>query len=128
MFSRTGSATDHPLPAALDLRSAKVEEVARVVPDEPVALDGSTVASDLVFGFHQEVVVVAQPVGEREAAHASSDDQVPRAIHIKVRVGFLHTLKGIFHGGIFFGCPAREVTSGVNPFAYTVLWRMVPLL
>ena len=59
----------------LDLRVPEVEEVAGVVPDEPVTVDRAAVAADLVRCVDQDVVRLAEGLREGEAAHAGADDQ-----------------------------------------------------
>ncbi len=56
----------------LDFRMAEVEEVPRVIPNEAVALDGTAIAADLLVGLEDETVLIAQPIGKRESAHAGA--------------------------------------------------------
>jgi hypothetical protein len=72
----------HPLDEVLlDLRMSEVEEVARVVPDEPVLNDGAAVASDLVVRVDEEHPRIVEPIGEGEAADAGADDEEAGVVH-----------------------------------------------
>ena len=68
----------------LDLGMPEVKEVARVVPDEALLLDGLAPAADFTVGLEDEVVVVAalgEGRGGREAGDAGADDERTNGIH-----------------------------------------------
>src|SRR5690606_23960220 len=59
----------------LDVLVSKVEEVARVVPHETIALDGLAVAAHILLGLVDEVVGAIESGGERQVGYASAYDE-----------------------------------------------------
>src|ERR1019366_185687 len=65
-------------------RVLEVKEVARVVPDEAVSLDGLAPAADLAVGLEDEVVGVAalrERRGGGQAGDAGADDESANGVH-----------------------------------------------
>jgi hypothetical protein len=63
------------------LRMLEMEEMARVVPDEPVLVDRLAVTADLRVRFENEVVPTLERGGCREPADAGTDDERLRGLH-----------------------------------------------
>ncbi len=82
LVDREDALPRHPLAEPrLDVLVLEVEEVAGVVPDEPLLLHRLAVAADLAVGFEHEVVVVAESGGRREAADACAEDEGAHGMH-----------------------------------------------
>jgi predicted RNA-binding protein with PIN domain len=81
----------HAIPQpALDLWTAKMEEVPGVVPDEAVALDGLAVAAGLAVGLDDLNLglgliapngLLTHPIGKRQPGDARANDQILDRVH-----------------------------------------------
>src|SRR5258708_16204465 len=59
----------------------EMEEMPRVVPDEPGSLDGLAIATDLAIGFEHQVILVAQERRGCEPGDPGTDDEISNRFH-----------------------------------------------